>query len=66
MERYKQAKEMFARLGADTEAALHALHADADFPIGKAQKAFGYAPRPLEETVRDHARYLAEQGWVKL
>ena len=25
MERYKQAKEMFARLGADTEAALHAL-----------------------------------------
>ena len=49
-----------------TAAALHALHADADFPIGKAQKAFGYAPRPLQETVRDHARYLAEQGWVKL
>lgn len=49
-----------------TAAALHSLRADADFPIGKAQKEFGYSPRPLEETVRDHVLYLAEQGLVRL
>ena len=49
-----------------TAAALASLRADADFPIGKAQKEFGYSPRPLEETVRSHIRYLIDNGLVKL
>ncbi len=49
-----------------TASALAILRTNADFPIGKAQREFGYTPRPLAETVRDHVLYLAEQGWVQL
>ena len=49
-----------------TAAALKAIEARADFPIGKAQRAFGYAPRPLSETVRDHVRFLIDEGMVTL
>ena len=49
-----------------TAAALKAIEARADFPIGKAQKEFGYSPRPLAEPVLDHVLYLAQQGLVRL
>lgn len=49
-----------------TRAALASLRADADFPIDKARDAFGYTPRPLEETVRDHVDFLVEEGYVTL
>ena len=49
-----------------TEAALASLRADADFPIEKTRREFGYSPRPLEETVRDHIQYLIDNGLVKV
>lgn len=49
-----------------TNAALKALRARADFPLGKTQRTFGYAPRPLEETVRDHVRFLLDEGMAHL
>ena len=49
-----------------TGAALASIKEKADFPIGKAVREFGYSPRPLEETVRDHVKFLAENGMVKL
>ncbi len=49
-----------------TAAALASLRADAAFPIGKAVREFGYAPRPLGETVRDHVDFLIENGMVTL
>lgn len=44
-----------------TGAALASLTARADFPIEKTKRAFGYCPRPLEETVRDHVDFLLTQ-----
>ena len=49
-----------------TGAAIKSLEARADFPIGKSVRAFGFAPRPLEETVRDHVRFLLDEGMVHL
>lgn len=49
-----------------TAAALASLRADTNFPIGKTMRAFGYSPRPLADTVRDHVLFLAENGMVKL
>lgn len=49
-----------------TAAALASLKANADFPIGKAEREFGYSPRPLEETVCDHVDFLVENGMVRL
>lgn len=49
-----------------TAAALASLKEDADFPIGKSVRVFGYSPRPLAETVEDHVRFLADNGMVKL
>ena len=49
-----------------TSAALKSLEARADFPIGKSVRAFGFAPRPLEETVRDHVRFLLDEGMTHL
>lgn len=48
-----------------TRAALASLKEDADFPIGKAQREFGYSPRPLRETVSDHVEFLENIGAVK-
>ncbi len=48
-----------------TGAALAALRERADFPIEKARRVFGYAPRPLEETVRDHIAFLQQEGMVR-
>lgn len=49
-----------------TGAALASIKEKADFPIGKAVSEFGYSPRPLKETVRDHVEFLAENGMVRL
>lgn len=49
-----------------TAAALASLREDADFPIEKAVREFGYSPRPLEKTVSDHIDFLAENGLVKI
>ena len=49
-----------------TSAALASIRAKADFPIGKSVRTFGYSPRPLEETVRDHVLFLAAHGMVEL
>lgn len=49
-----------------TAAALSALRERADFPIGKSVRTFGYSPRPLEETVRDHIRFLIDNQMVQL
>lgn len=49
-----------------TAAALASLRADADFPIEKTRREFGFDPRPLEQTVRDHIQYLIDNGLVKL
>ena len=49
-----------------TSAALASLRADTDFPLEKSREQFGYQPRPLEETVRDHIAFLAENGMVTL
>ena len=49
-----------------TRASLASLRADTDFPLDKSREAFGYAPRPLEQTVRDHVAFLAENGMVTL
>ncbi|MGN0818584.1 MAG: NAD-dependent epimerase/dehydratase family protein [Candidatus Coproplasma sp.] len=48
-----------------TRAALASLKEDADFPIGKAQREFGYVPRPLGETVSDHVDFLESIGAIK-
>lgn len=49
-----------------TGAALASIREKAEFPIGKAVSEFGYSPRPLKETVRDHVEFLAENGMVSL
>ncbi len=49
-----------------TRAALSSLKERADFPIGKSVREFGYSPRPLEDTVRDHVKFLADHGMVRL
>lgn len=49
-----------------TKASLTSLRANSNFPIGKAQKEFGYAPRPLRETVTDHVNFLIENGMVEV
>lgn len=49
-----------------TRASLASLQADTDFPLDKSAEAFGYHPRPLEQTVRDHVVFLAENGMVTL
>ncbi len=49
-----------------TAAALGSLKAKTNFPIEKAVKQFGYSPRPLEETVTDHVRFLIENGMVRV
>ena len=48
-----------------TAAALSSLRERTDFPLGKSERAFGYTPRPLEETVRDHVNFLIEHNMVK-
>ncbi len=47
-----------------TAAALSSLRANSVFPIEKVKKAFGYSPRPIEETVRDHVQFLFDEGLV--
>lgn len=47
-----------------TRAALASLKDDGNFPIGKAQREFGYDPRPLRETVLDHLAFLEENGLI--
>ena len=49
-----------------TSASLASLRADTNFPIDKVIKEFNYNPRPLEETVTDHVKFLIENGMVKL
>ena len=49
-----------------TRASLASLRADTDFPLDKSREAFGYMPRPLAQTVRDHVAFLAENGMVTL
>ncbi len=49
-----------------TAAALSTLKEKADFPIDKAKEEFGYAPRPLAETVRDHVDFMIAEGMVKV
>lgn len=48
-----------------TRAALASLKEDADFPIAKAQREFGYSPRPLRKTVIDHVEFLESIGAIK-
>lgn len=48
-----------------TRVALASLKEDADFPIGKAVREFGYNPRPLRETVSDHVDFLESIGAIK-
>lgn len=48
-----------------TRAALASLRENTDFPIAKAQREFGYTPRPLRETVLDHVAFLESIGAVK-
>lgn len=48
-----------------TAAALSSLKERTDFPIGKAQREFGFSPRPLRETVQDHVRFLIDEGMVR-
>lgn len=49
-----------------TLSSLASLRADTDFPLDKSRDTFGYSPRPLRETVRDHIAFLAENGMVRL
>lgn len=49
-----------------TSAALDSIRANTNFPIGKAVREFGYAPRPLRQTVADHVKFLMENDMVKL
>ena len=49
-----------------TAAALSSLKERTDFPIGKAQREFGFSPRPLRETVQDHVRFLIDEGMVRV
>lgn len=49
-----------------TRAALASLQENTDFPIGKAQREFGYTPRPLKETVLDHVEFLESIGAIKV
>lgn len=48
-----------------TMASLASLKANTDFPIDKAKEEFGYKPRPLEETVEDHVKFLIDNGIIK-
>ncbi len=49
-----------------TLASLASLKANTNFPIDKAKEEFGYNPRPLEETVKDHAKFLVDVGLIKV
>lgn len=49
-----------------TLASLASLRADTNFPLDKSIRAFGYSPRPLRETVRDHIEFLIDNGMIKL
>ena len=49
-----------------TLSSLASLRADTDFPIDKVIREFGYNPRPLRETVRDHVNFLVSNGMIKL
>ena len=49
-----------------TSASLASLRADTNFPIDKVINEFNYKPRPLEETVKDHVKFLIDNGMVKL
>ncbi len=49
-----------------TKAALSSLSARCDFPLDKTINAFGYNPRPLEQTVSEHVDFLINEGLVKL
>ena len=48
-----------------TKTALDSLKQNANFPISKAEKEFGFSPRPLRETVSDHADFLQSIGALK-
>ncbi|MDY2880111.1 MAG: NAD-dependent epimerase/dehydratase family protein [Candidatus Borkfalkiaceae bacterium] len=48
-----------------TRAALAPLRGNADFPIGKARREFGYSPRPLRQTVLDHLAFLESIGEIR-
>jgi len=49
-----------------TASALASLRADTDFPLDKVKEQFGYAPRPLRDTVKDHVQFLIDEGMVTL
>lgn len=49
-----------------TLSSLASLKADTNFPLDKVKSEFGYSPRPLEQTVREHILFLSEQGVIKL
>lgn len=49
-----------------TSTALASLKANTNYPLDKVKTEFGYNPRPLEETVKDHVKFLIEKGMVKL
>ena len=49
-----------------TRASLASLRADTDFPLDKSRETFGYSPRSLEETVKDHVAFLVKEGMVTL
>lgn len=48
-----------------TRTALSSLSDDANFPITKAQREFGFNPRPLRETVLAHVEFLESIGAIK-
>jgi dihydroflavonol-4-reductase len=47
-----------------TRAAIHALRTHRNISHGKATSALGFAPRPLEETVRDAVAWYRDQGML--
>ncbi len=49
-----------------TAAALSAIREDANFPIEKAKKEFGFSPRSLQETVSDQVDFLIAEGMVTI
>ncbi len=49
-----------------TSAALSTLGEDANFPLDKVKKEFGYNPRSLKETVNDQVEFLIKEGMIKL
>lgn len=45
---------------------LYTLGINSSFDSSKATRDLGYQPRPIQDTIRDTARWLAAQGHVKL